>query len=68
MEVCIILSQHAYELQKALEYKIEARIEPLAVLTKLIRIIGGPMNCKRRQNVGHFASTEDAKTAEKVQS
>ena len=35
MEVCIILGQDAYELQRPLDYKIGTRSEPFAVLTEL---------------------------------
>ena len=35
IEVGIILGQDAYELQSPLDYKIEIRIEPFAVLTEL---------------------------------
>ena len=63
MEVGIILGQDAYELQRPLDYKIGTRSEPFAVLTELGWVVSGPMTGKRRQNVCHFAFTEDVKVA-----
>ena len=68
MEVGIILGQDAYELQRPLDYKIGTRNEPFAVLTELGWVVSGPMTYKRRQNVCHFAFTEDVKVAENIQS
>ena len=67
MEVGIILGQDAYELQRPLDYNIGTRSEPFAVLTELGWVVSGPMTGKRRQNVRHFAFTEDAKVAENIQ-
>ena len=67
MEVGIILGQDAYELQRPLDYKIGTRSEPFAVLTELGWVVSGPMTGKRRQNVCHFAFTEDVKVAEIIQ-
>ena len=67
MEVGIILCQDAYELQGPLEYKIGTRSEPFAVLTELDWVVSGPMTGKRRQNVCHFAFTQDVKVAENIQ-
>ena len=67
MEVGIILGQDAYELQRPLDYKIGTRSEPFAVLTELGWVVSGPMTGKRRQNVCHFAFTEDVKVAENTQ-
>ena len=67
MEVDIILGQDNFELQCPLEYKIGTRSEPFAVLTELGWVVSGPMMGKRRQNVCHFAFTEDVKVAEKKQ-
>ena len=67
MEVGIILGQDAYELQRPLDYKIGTRSEPFAVLTELGWVVSGPMTGKRRQNVCHFAFTEDVKVAENIQ-
>ena len=67
MEVGIILGQDAYELQRPLDYKIGKRSEPFAVLTELGWVVSGPMTGKRRQNVCHFAFTEDVKVAENIQ-
>ena len=63
MEVSIILGQDAYELQRPLDYKIGTRSEPFAVLTELGWVVIGHMTGKRRQNVCHFAFTEDVKVA-----
>ena len=68
MEVGIILGQDAYELQRRLEYKIGIRSEPFAVLTELGWVVRGPITGKKRQNVCHFAFTEDVKVAENIQS
>ena len=67
MEVGIILGQDAYELQRPLDYKIGTQSEPFAVLTELGWVFSGPMTGKRRQNVCHFAFTEDVKVAENIQ-
>ena len=64
MEVGIIRGQDAYELQRPLDYKIETRNEPFAVRLELGRVVSGPTTSKRRQNVRHFAFTEDVKVAE----
>ena len=42
MEVGIILGQDAYELQRPLDYRIEARSELFAVLTELGWVVSGP--------------------------
>ena len=67
MEVGIILGQDAYELQRSLDYQIGTRSESFAVLTELEWVISGLMTGKRRQNVCHFAFTEDVKVAENIQ-
>ena len=67
MEVGIILGQDAYELQRPLDCKIGTRSEPFAVLTELGWVVSGPMMGKRRQNVCHFAFTEDVKVAKNIQ-
>ena len=67
MEVGIILGQDAYELQRPLDYKIGTRSEPFAVLTELGWVVSGPMTGKRRENVCHFAFTDDVKVAENIQ-
>ena len=51
----MILGQDAYELQKALDYRIETRSEYVAVLTELGWVDCGTMTGKRGQNVCHFA-------------
>ena len=66
-EVGIILGQDAYELRRPLDYKIGTRSEPFAVLTKLGWVVSGPMTSKRRPNVCYFASSEDVKVAENIQ-
>ena len=68
MEVVIILGQDAYKPQGASDYKIGTQSEPFAVLTELGWVVSGPMKSNRRQNVCHFASTEDLKMAETIQS
>ena len=68
MEVGIILGQDAYEIQGPLDYKIGTQSEPFAVLTELGWVISGPMTGKKNQIGFHFASTEDVKAAEKIQS
>ena len=68
MEVGIILGQDAYEIQRPLDYKIGTRSEPFAVLTELGWVVSGPMTGKKRQNVCHFAFTEEVKVAENIQS
>ena len=68
MEVGVILGQDAYEIQRPLDYMIGTRIEPFAVLTELGWVVSGPMTGKKSQNVSHFASTEDVKVAEIIQS
>ena len=68
MEVGIILGQDAYEIQRPLDYKIGTRSEPFAVLTELGWVVSGPMTGKKSQNFCHFASTEDVKVAENIQS
>ena len=68
MEVGIILGQDAYEIQRPLDYKIGKRSEHFAVLTELGWVVSGPMTGKKSQNVCHFASTEDVKVAENIQS
>ena len=67
MEVGTFLGQDAYELQRPLDYKIGTRSETFAVLTELRWVVSRPMMGKRRQNVCHFAFTEDAKVAESIQ-
>ena len=67
MEVGIILGQDAYELQRPLVYKMGTRSEPLAIQTELEWVVSGPILGKRRQNVCHFAFTEDVKVAENIQ-
>ena len=67
MDVGIILGQDAYELQRPLAYKIGTRSESFAVLTELGWVVSGSMTGKRRQNVCHFAFTEDVKVAENIQ-
>ena len=66
MEVGIILGQDAYEIP--LDYKIGTRSEPFAVLTELGWVVSGPMTGKQRQNICHFAFTEDVKVTENIQS
>ena len=68
MEVGIILGQDAYEIQRPLDYKIGTRSEPFAVLTEIGWVVSGPMAGKKSQNICHFASTEDVKVAENIQS
>ena len=51
-----------------MEYKIGTRCEPFAVLTELGWVVSGPMTGKKSQNVCQFASTEDVKVAENIQS
>ena len=51
-----------------MDYKIGTRSEPFAVLTELGWVVSGPMTSKKSQNVCHFASTEDVKVAENIQS
>ena len=68
MEVGIILGQDAYNLQRALDYKIGTQNEPFAFLTEAGWVVSGAMKGNRKQNVCHFASTEDAKMAENIQS
>ena len=67
MEVGIIHDQDAYELQRPLDYKIGTRSEFFAVLTELGWEVSRPMTGNRRQNVCHFAFTEDVKFAENIQ-
>ena len=67
MDVGLILGQEAYELQRPLEYRIGTQSELFAVLTELGWVVSGPMTVKRRQNVCHFAFTEDVKVAENNQ-
>ena len=68
MEVGIRLGQDAYKIQRPLDYKIRTRSGPFAVLTELGWVVSGPMTGKKSQNVCHFASTEDVKVAENIQS
>ena len=68
MEVGIILGQDAYNLQRAFDYKIGKQSEPFAFLTELGWVVSGPMKSNRRQNICLFASTEDVKVAENIQS
>ena len=68
MEVGIILGQDAYEFQRPLDYKIGTRSEPFAVLTELEWVVSGPMTGKKSQNLCNFASSEDVKVAENIQS
>ena len=65
--VGIIFGQHAYELQRPLNYKIGKRSELFAVLTELGWVVSGPMTGKIRQTVCHFVFTEDVKEAENIQ-
>ena len=67
MEVGIILGPKAYEIQRPLDHKIETRNEPFAVLTEIGWVVSGPMTGKKSQ-VCHFATTEDVKVAENIQS
>ena len=46
---------------------LEAQSETFAVLTKVGWVFSGPMTVERRQNVCHFAFTEDVKVAENIQ-
>ena len=68
MEVGIILGQDAYNLQRALDYKIGRQSELFAVLTELGWVVSGPMKGNRRQNFCHSASREDVKMPENIQS
>ena len=68
MEIGIILGQDAYEIQRPLDYMIGTRSEPFAVLTELGRVVSGPRSHDRQENNCHFASTEDVKVAENIQS
>ena len=68
MEVGIILGQDAYEIQRPLDYKIGTGSEPFAVLTELEWVVSGPMTGQKSQNVCLFASKEDVKVAENIQS
>ena len=68
MEVGIIHGQDAYEIQRPLDCKIGTRSEPFAVLTELGLVVSGPITGKKSQIVCHFASTEDVKVAENIQS
>ena len=68
MEVGIILGQDAYKIPRLLDYKIRTQSEPFAVLTELGWVVSGPMTGKKSQNFCHFASTEDVKVAENIQS
>ena len=68
MEVGIILGQDAYEIQRPLDYKIGTRSKPFAVLTELGWVVSGPMKGRKSQNVCHFASTDDVKLADNIQS
>ena len=43
MEVGIIIGQDAYNIPRPLDYKIETRSEPFAVLTELEWVFSGPM-------------------------
>ena len=56
-----------YELQRPLNYKTGTRFEPFAVLAELGWVVSKPMTDKRRQNVYHFAFTEDVKVTENMQ-
>ena len=67
MDVGVILGQDAYELQRPLDYRLGSRSEPFAVLTELGWVVSGPMTGRSRQNVCHFAFTEDVKVAENIQ-
>ena len=49
-------------------HKTGTRSEPLAVLTEFGWVVSGPMTDNKSQNVYHFASTEDVKVAENIQS
>ena len=62
-----MLGQDAYNLQRALDYKIGKQSEPFTVPTELGWVVGGRMKGNRRQNVCHLASTEDLKMAENIQ-
>ena len=42
MEVVVILGRDAYNLQRALDYKIGTQSEPFAVLTELGWVVSGP--------------------------
>ena len=68
MEVGIILREDANNIQRPLDYKTGTRSEPFAVLTVLGWVVSGPMTVKKVQIVYHFASTEDLKVAENIQS
>ena len=68
MEVGTILGQDAYKIQPPLDYKTETQSEPFAVLKEIGWVVIGPMTGKKIQNVRHFASTEDVKVAENIQS
>ena len=68
LETSIILGQDAYKIQCPLDYKIEKRSELFAVLTELGWVVSGPMTGKKSQHFCHFASTEDVKVAESIQS
>ena len=64
MDVGIILGQDAYEQQRLLDYRRGTRSE---LPTELGWVVSGPMTDKRRENLGHFAFTEDVKAAENIQ-
>ena len=67
MEVGIILGQNAYELQRPLNYKMGTRIEPFAVLRARMGSQWTHDGQKKTKYVCHFASTEDVKVAENIQ-
>ena len=67
MGICIILGQDAYEQHRPLDYNIETRSEPFAVLIELGCVVSGSMTGQRRQIVCHFTFTEDVKVAENIQ-
>ena len=58
MEVGSILGQDVYELQKALDYKIVTRSEPVAVLTELIWVVSGPIKGNKRTKCLSFRQHE----------
>ena len=68
MGVGVTLGQDAYEIQRPLDYEIGTRSEPFAGSTDFGWVVSGPMTGKKSQNTCQFATTEDVKVAENIQS
>ena len=69
MEFGRIYVVDAYNLQRALDYRLGTQSELLSIQREFEWLVSEPMKGYRRQKFGHFVSSEkELKIAEKIQS